>query len=126
MPLIVLSNSAFVVFLEQVISVHMVSLTGVDFLFQDLDIIWFKHPLDFFHDKTSPIYSYDAIFQDGAYHGFVNISFLFLSGLTLLLFPPSRWSQVDSLSTLLSKFWVLFHSQQCSHPIFLDTVGPLC
>lgn len=42
----------------------MVSLTGVDFLFQDLDIIWFKHPLDFFHDKTSPIYSYDAIFQD--------------------------------------------------------------
>ena len=51
-------------FFNQVLSVHLVSLTGVDFLFQDVDLIWFKHPLDFFHDKTSPIYSYDAYFQD--------------------------------------------------------------
>ena len=44
--------------------VHLVSLTGVDFLFQDVDIVWFKDPLKFFHDKASNIYNYDIYFQD--------------------------------------------------------------
>jgi len=50
--------------MAKVMSVHLVSLTKVDFLFQDVDMIWFKNPLDFFHNKSSPIYEMDAIFQD--------------------------------------------------------------
>ena len=42
---------------------HLVSMTGVDFLFQDLDVVWFKDPLPYFLDKDSPVYSYDAYFQ---------------------------------------------------------------
>lgn len=50
--------------LSKVMCVHMVSMIKVDFLFQDVDVLWFKNPLPFFQDKTSIIAGFDAYFQD--------------------------------------------------------------
>ena len=36
----------------QVICVQMVGLLGVDILFQDVDIVWYRNPVDYFHDKS--------------------------------------------------------------------------
>ena len=35
-----------------------------DILFQDVDVIWYKDPLDYFHDKKSSIADFDVYFQD--------------------------------------------------------------
>lgn len=36
----------------QVLCVQMVALLGVDILFQDVDIVWYRNPLEFFHDES--------------------------------------------------------------------------
>jgi Nucleotide-diphospho-sugar transferase len=52
----------------QVVCVQLISLLGVDMLFQDVDIVWYKDPMDMFHDKKSPIYFYDMYYQDDGSH----------------------------------------------------------
>ena len=47
---------------------QVVGLLGVDILFQDVDIVWHKNPLEFFHDESSPIYNFDTYFQDDGAH----------------------------------------------------------
>jgi len=54
--------------MAKVYCVQLVSLLGVDMLFQDVDIVWYKNPLDFFHNKDSPIYFYDMYYQDDGSH----------------------------------------------------------
>ena len=34
------------------------------FCSQDVDLVWYKNPLEFFHDKKNPLYSFDILFQD--------------------------------------------------------------
>ncbi|OEU20300.1 hypothetical protein FRACYDRAFT_182077 [Fragilariopsis cylindrus CCMP1102] len=48
----------------KVYCVHIVSQLGYDFLFQDVDVIWYKNPLDWFHNETNPDYHFDMFFQD--------------------------------------------------------------
>ena len=31
-----------------------------DMLFQDVGIIWYKNPPEYFHDKSLPVYSYEV------------------------------------------------------------------
>mmetsp|Transcript_14946 Transcript_14946/g.24315 ORF Transcript_14946/g.24315 Transcript_14946/m.24315 type:complete len:299 (+) Transcript_14946:229-1125(+) len=52
------------VMMAKVICVHLVSELGYDLLFQDVDVIWFKDPMKFFHDSESAIANYDVYFQD--------------------------------------------------------------
>ena len=52
----------------QVVCVQVVGLLGVDILFQDVDIVWYKNPMEYFHNKSSPIYGFDAYFQDDGAH----------------------------------------------------------
>ena len=48
----------------KVLCVLYVSLLGHDVLFQDVDIVWFKDPLLYFHDKTNiAIQEFDIMFQ---------------------------------------------------------------
>ena len=54
--------------MAKVICVQLVSMLGFDFLFQDVDIVWYKNPLDYFHDTTLPAYNYDVFFQDDGGH----------------------------------------------------------
>ena len=43
--------------------VYMINL-GYDVLFQDVDIVWFKDPLSFFHDESNTaIQNFDIMFQ---------------------------------------------------------------
>ena len=49
---------------SKVLSVILVNSLGYDILFQDVDVVWYRHPLDFFHDKSSPLSDTDVIFQD--------------------------------------------------------------
>lgn len=46
----------------KVLCVQLVNELGYDLLFQDVDVVWYKNPLDFFHDKALP--KFDLYFQD--------------------------------------------------------------
>ncbi len=50
------------VMFAKVLCVQLVNELGYDLLFQDVDLVWFKPPLDFFQDKTVPVF--DMYFQD--------------------------------------------------------------
>lgn len=54
--------------MAKVITVQLVSMLGYDFLFQDVDIIWYRNPLEYFFDKSLPAYGYDIFFQDDGGH----------------------------------------------------------
>jgi hypothetical protein len=55
--------------LAKVYCVQMISMLGFDVLFQDVDLLWYRNPLDFFHDIESPLAGFDAYFQDDGNHG---------------------------------------------------------
>lgn len=48
----------------KVVTVQLINMLGHDVLFQDVDLVWFKNPLAFFHDKANPLYEFDMLFQD--------------------------------------------------------------
>lgn len=52
--------------MAKVMSVQLVSALGYDFLFQDVDIVWFKDPLEYF--KLPAVKDFDAVFQDDGGH----------------------------------------------------------
>lgn len=47
--------------LAKVICVHLVNDLGYDLLFQDVDIVWYKNPFDFFHSDENS--GFDVYFQ---------------------------------------------------------------
>ena len=55
------------IMMSKVYCVHMVNALGYDLLFQDLDLVWYQNPLDYFGTQVDP--SYDMYFQhDGDHH----------------------------------------------------------
>lgn len=49
----------------KILCVVYVSNLGYDVLFQDVDIVWFKDPLEYFHDKSNTaIQNFDILFQN--------------------------------------------------------------
>jgi hypothetical protein len=50
------------VMFAKVLCVQLVNELGYDLLFQDVDVVWYKPPLDFFLDKSMPVF--DVYFQD--------------------------------------------------------------
>eukprot|EP00980_Cylindrotheca_fusiformis_P015152 scaffold4183_cov137-Cylindrotheca_fusiformis.AAC.15 len=52
----------------KVYCVHLVSQLGYDVLFQDVDVIWYKNPLPWFCNSSSPYRDFDMIFQDDGNH----------------------------------------------------------
>jgi Nucleotide-diphospho-sugar transferase len=53
--------------MSKVYCVHMVNTLGSDLLFQDLDLVWYQSPLEYFATKIDP--AYDMYFQhDGDHH----------------------------------------------------------
>ena len=50
--------------LPKIYSVHLPILLGYNVLFQDVDIVWYRHPLDFFHNTSRKDSSFDIYFQD--------------------------------------------------------------
>ena len=54
--------------MAKVICVQLVSMLGYDLLFQDVDIVWYRNPLEYFFDKSLPAYNYDVFFQDDGGH----------------------------------------------------------
>jgi Nucleotide-diphospho-sugar transferase len=54
--------------MAKVICVQLVSMLGFDLLFQDVDIVWYKDPLEYFHNPNTPVNQYDVFFQDDGGH----------------------------------------------------------
>lgn len=49
----------------KILTVLYISLLGHDVLFQDVDIVWIKNPLTFFHDKSNTdLQKFDVLCQD--------------------------------------------------------------
>lgn len=57
------------IMMGKVFCVHMVNMLGYDVLFQDVDVIWYKNPLEFFHNESSSVGGFDAYFQDDGNRG---------------------------------------------------------
>jgi hypothetical protein len=51
----------------KVYCVQMVSMLGYDVLFQDVDVVWFQNPLEWFHDPTKA-QDFDIYFQEDGNH----------------------------------------------------------
>jgi hypothetical protein len=54
--------------MAKVFCVQMMAMLPYDFLFQDVDLVWFKDPLTFFHNTTHPWHHFDVYFQDDGNH----------------------------------------------------------
>jgi hypothetical protein len=54
--------------MAKVMCVQMVSALGYNILFQDVDIVYFKNPIEMFEDTESPLQEFDMIFQDDGGH----------------------------------------------------------
>ncbi len=52
----------------KVVCVQLINHLGYDLLFQDVDIVWYKNPLDYFHDSNNPHHGFDMYFQDDGAH----------------------------------------------------------
>jgi Nucleotide-diphospho-sugar transferase len=50
--------------MAKVFCVHMVAWLGYDILFQDVDVIWYKNPIPYFHDANAVDKDFDMYFQD--------------------------------------------------------------
>merc|ERR1712194_684847 len=48
----------------KVVIVQLINHLGYDVLFQDVDLVWYKNPISFFHDRKNPLYEFDMFFQD--------------------------------------------------------------
>ncbi|KAL7565472.1 hypothetical protein ACA910_012211 [Epithemia clementina (nom. ined.)] len=92
--------------ITKALCVQLVASLGYDFLFQDVDIVWFKHPLrDYFHLPWSQ--DYDIIFQDdgqhtekfGPFHANSGFYFARANALTLAFFDAVLFSGDMILST---------------------------
>jgi len=54
--------------MAKVFCVQMISMLGYDILFQDVDVIWYRDPLEYFHNSSSPDSGFDTYFQDDGNH----------------------------------------------------------
>lgn len=52
------------VMLAKVMCVQLINDLGYDLLFQDVDVVWYRNPLEFFHTKSGSIADFDIYFQD--------------------------------------------------------------
>jgi hypothetical protein len=54
--------------LSKVLCVQMVSALGYNILFSDVDMIYYKNPIEMFEDLHSPLAEFDMLFQDDGGH----------------------------------------------------------
>jgi Nucleotide-diphospho-sugar transferase len=54
--------------MAKVFCVQMISTLGYDLLFQDVDVIWYKNPLSYFHNPNADDAHFDVYFQDDGNH----------------------------------------------------------
>lgn len=57
------------IMMAKVYCVHLISQLGYDFLFQDVDLVWYKNPIPFFHSEVTDksnftAMDWDMVFQD--------------------------------------------------------------
>jgi hypothetical protein len=52
----------------KVVCVQLINHMGYDLLFQDVDVVWYRNPLEYFHDTTNPYHNFDMYFQDDGAH----------------------------------------------------------
>jgi Nucleotide-diphospho-sugar transferase len=108
---------------SKVYCVHLVNALGYDVLFQDVDVVWYRNPIEFFHNSESG--DFDLYFQDGTPFHCTSIAFRPLTPtecLTLLslhFLADRRWSTFHPIYSLLTKFRILLCSLQRSDSLFL-------
>ena len=62
-------DRAFVAMMfAKVVCVQMINFLGYDLLFQDVDVVWYKNPLEYFHDPNNEFRNFDMYFQDDGAH----------------------------------------------------------
>jgi len=54
--------------MAKIYCVQLLAMLDHDILFQDVDIVWFRNPLEIFHNENHPWYDFDIYFQDDGNH----------------------------------------------------------
>ncbi|KAL7580269.1 hypothetical protein ACA910_013003 [Epithemia clementina (nom. ined.)] len=54
--------------MAKVYCVHLIAMLGYDVLFQDVDVVWYRNPIHYFHDENALDASFDVYFQDDGNH----------------------------------------------------------
>lgn len=102
---------------SKVYCVHLISALGYDVLFQDVDVVWYRNPIQYFQSEGSG--DFDFYFQDGKCD--VNMSLIFHFRLTKVYIPDChllcRWRSLNAIYTVFTEFWILLRSFQRSNKI---------
>jgi hypothetical protein len=61
-------NTFMQMMMAKVFCVQMISMLGYDILFQDVDVVWYKNPLEYFHNSSNSDKDFDIYFQDDGNH----------------------------------------------------------
>jgi len=85
--------------MAKVYCVHLVNALGYDLLFQDVDVVWYKDPVSYFHSKESK--DFDFYFQDGTRQGRRTVLCCWLCWLSI------RWIYCLCFALLLTIFFLL-------------------
>jgi hypothetical protein len=114
---------------SKVYCVHLISVLGYDVLFQDVDVVWYRNPIEYFQSEQSG--NFDMYFQDGAYNeqnllfSFFNFIFLHLFCLITTFFFTRllrRWCTFNTIYTLLPELGVLLCTEQRTDQILFRSV----
>jgi hypothetical protein len=98
-------NTFMQMMMAKVFCVQMISMLGYDILFQDVDVVWYKNPLEYFHNSSNSDKGFDIYFQDDGNHALYYAPYSANTGkcsillLVLLFDQPSR-----SYSNILMAF----------------------
>jgi Nucleotide-diphospho-sugar transferase len=93
--------------MAKVICVQLVSMLKYDFLFQDVDIVWFKHPIEYFSNMIEDT-EYDIFFQDDGGHSVRYAPYAANSG---FYFVRSNTRTQNFLKSILMNGDVVFSSR---------------
>jgi Nucleotide-diphospho-sugar transferase len=109
-----------VMMLSKVYCVHLINAMGYDVLFQDVDVIWYQNPIEYFQLPVSG--NFDISFQDGALFFVATDLFLYGLGVMLTLSASSlvlRRCTLVAIRTVFAEQWILLCSQQRPNEVLL-------
>lgn len=103
------------IMMAKVICVHLVSDLGYDMLFQDVDVVWYKDPFQYFHDEHNPHANFDVYFQgelnynsSTSYASWGNISYLSMTYYPQHSFKTMATDKSDLLHILQTLAFIIY------------------
>jgi Nucleotide-diphospho-sugar transferase len=109
-----------IMMLSKVYCVQLVSALGYDVLFQDVDVVWYRNPTEYFQSEQSG--NFDFYFQDGACVLPMYNSLRNLKETNIFAHYLFRRSTFDTIHPIFTQFRLLLRATQRSNKILLRRI----